>query len=413
MSQQVNIMEFSGTQEDMIQPTEFLKNINRSFMSSGVTPTDEQKINVIGLWLKSESPAEEWFNDANTPKDKYTNLEQSFKQRFPNVERMKKSRLELERELADMRIKPEDLGITEKYRGEDVYTHVIFAEKIIDLAKRAKIETTTSLGLFTLWDNLPEVLQDKIPENQTSWTSFASTIKAVELGHIREGVRKYKERMAEAEKIQTQLNMLEQRTANNTALLNSPTKSICDQLSKTTISQNPSQSNPFASGGRQGNLFNSNQQVRRTMFNTQPPQRNHEEEVKAIKNSIALYPLQPMTEEGRAVYWEQMNTWHQRNGDIQPTRITGFPLCPGGALPGSGKCYKCRVTGHRGTACDSKNTIPKFKGNFRAICGSILIPCWPPLQVNLVTTEVDEFPWANGVSSDGQQQGNGEGPSAY
>ena len=63
---------------------------------------------------------------------------------------MKKSRLELERELVDMRIKPEDLGITEKYQGKEVYTHIIFTEKIIDLAKWAKIETTTSLGLFTL-----------------------------------------------------------------------------------------------------------------------------------------------------------------------------------------------------------------------------------------------------------------------
>ena len=64
----------------MIQPTEFLKNINCSFMSSGVTPTDDQKINTIGLWLKLESLAEEWFNDVNTPKDKYMNLEQNFEQ---------------------------------------------------------------------------------------------------------------------------------------------------------------------------------------------------------------------------------------------------------------------------------------------------------------------------------------------
>ena len=254
----------------MIQPTEFLKNINCSFISSGITPTDDQKINAIGLWLKLESPAEEWFNDVNMPKDKYTNLEQNFKQQFQNVERMKKSRLELERELVDMRIKPEDLGIMEKYRGEEVYTHIIFTEKIIDLAKQAKIEAT-SLGLFTLRDNLPEVLRDKIPENQMSWTSFVNVIKAIKLGHIREGVRKYKEKVAEAEKIQAQLNMLEQCTANNMALLNLPTKSIRDQLSKTNISQpNPNQSNPFVSGGGQGNLCNSRQPVCRPAFNAQP-----------------------------------------------------------------------------------------------------------------------------------------------
>ena len=168
--------------------------------------------------------------------------------------------------------------------------------------------------------------------------------------------------------------MLERRTASNTALLNLPTKAIHEQLNKTTISQpNSNQSNPFVSRGSQGNLFNSNHPVCHPAFNAQPQQRNHEEEVKAIRNSIALYPLQPMMEEGRTAYQEQMNTWCQQNGDIQPTRITGIPLCPGGAYPGSGECYKCGITGHRGTACESNNS----------------------------------------VSLDSQQQGNGEGPSAY
>ena len=104
----MNIPEFSGMQDDSIQPTEFLKSINCSFMSSGVVPTNEQRINAIRLWLKSDSPAEEWFNNVTTPKDKYVNLEQSFKQHFLNVEKMKKDKLELERELAEMRIKPEE-----------------------------------------------------------------------------------------------------------------------------------------------------------------------------------------------------------------------------------------------------------------------------------------------------------------
>ena len=122
------------------------------------------------------------------PKSKYSEFEQSFRQHFPNVEKMKKMKLELERKLAEMRIKVKDLGMIEKYRGEDVYTHMVFAEKILDLAKQAKIETTTSLGLFMLQDNLPEVLREKVPEDQVSWMLFANAIKAVEMGYIREGV---------------------------------------------------------------------------------------------------------------------------------------------------------------------------------------------------------------------------------
>ena len=158
MTQLVNIVEFAGTQDDPTQPTEFLKTINHSLMSSGVIPTNDQKITAVGLWLKSDSPAEEWFNDVATPKDKYTDFEQSFKKRFPNIEKRKKTKLELEMELAEMRIKVEDLEKTEKYRGEDVYTHVMFVEKVLDLAKQAKIESTTTLGLFMLRNHLPEVL---------------------------------------------------------------------------------------------------------------------------------------------------------------------------------------------------------------------------------------------------------------
>ena len=94
--------------------------------------------------MKSDLPAEEWYNDANTPKKSWTELEQEFKTRFPNTKKATKTAPELERELGAMRIRTEELGKTEKYRGEDVYTHMIFAEKILDLAKQAKIETSTS-----------------------------------------------------------------------------------------------------------------------------------------------------------------------------------------------------------------------------------------------------------------------------
>ena len=190
MSQKIHIIEFSGMQDDPIQPTEFLKNINCSLMSSGVIPTDEQKITMVGLWLKLESLAEEWFNNITTPKNKYMEFEQSFRQQFSNIERMKKTKLELETELVEMKIRVEDLGKMEKYRGEDIYTHVVFAEKILDLVK---IKKTTTLGLSTLRDNLLEVLHEKVSENQSSWIKFVNAIKTVELGHIKEGVQKHKE----------------------------------------------------------------------------------------------------------------------------------------------------------------------------------------------------------------------------
>ena len=62
-----NVLKFSGTQEDKKQPTDFLKAIKWAFLTNG-TMAEDQKISLFELYLKSESPAEEWYNDRGTPK---------------------------------------------------------------------------------------------------------------------------------------------------------------------------------------------------------------------------------------------------------------------------------------------------------------------------------------------------------
>ena len=403
-----SIPEFSGTHEDKTQPTDFLKAIKRAFLASGST-TDDQKVGLFELYLKSDSPAEEWYNDGKTPKKTWAELEQEFRTRFPNTKKATKTAPELERELGAMKITTEELGKTEKYRGEDVYTHMIFAEKILDLAKRAKIEASTS-GLWNVRDELPEVLREKIPEAQTSWTTFAQAIKDIDMGHIKEGVRKYKDKTASDAQMKADINFLKQRTA-NAALgnTNSPTKAIRSQLANTTISHQPApqpaQTNPFSStNGGGGNLFGAR--------SARPPA--SEAEKATLRSSLSLYPIQPETPEGEAAYLNQLRTWRQINGDTNASKTTGFPLRPGGAPPASGECYNCGRTGHRRIDCQTTGAkkIPQLEANFRAICRSILgQPSRRTAQVNYVAASGDdEFTWLNTASN--ESQGNGEGPSA-
>jgi hypothetical protein len=98
----------------------------------------------------------------------------------------------------------DDLGKKEKYGGQEVWSHVAFAENAINLAWRAKIKKGTS-SLWTVQDELPEVIHKKVPENQTSWETFCTAIKAVEMGHIRDRVRKHKERVEEKASIREEI----------------------------------------------------------------------------------------------------------------------------------------------------------------------------------------------------------------
>ena len=156
-------------------------------------------------------------------------------------------------------------------------------------------------------------------------------------------------------------------------------------------------------------MFNAPSQC--TLFPTQSKP-TPEEEVKVIRDSIALYPLQPMTGDSQITYDSQMNTWFQKNSHAKLTRKMGFPLHPGGAPPVSGECYKCGIVGHWGVVYTSNNRIPKLEGDFWVICGLILDPCCQPLQVNYIAAGTTKHAWADGVTSE-QSQGNGEGLSAY
>jgi len=79
-----------------------------------------------------------------------------------------------------LRLKVEDLGKKERYAGEDVYTHVIFAEKALSLTKQAKINTGSN-SIWKVRDELPDIIRQKVKETYSTWNEFCAAIKAVEI----------------------------------------------------------------------------------------------------------------------------------------------------------------------------------------------------------------------------------------
>ena len=169
---------------------DFLKKFNCAMHEAHVS-SDTALIRAFGDYLKTDSPAEEWYTDQDTPVTKPTweNFETAFKARFPGVQKVKKSLADLERELANLRLDKKTLAATVAYGGQDAWSHVIFAEKALDLANCAGIEKTRS-SLTGVCDNLPEVFKEKISGNIGTWEVFCTEIKAIDIDALRDWVRK-------------------------------------------------------------------------------------------------------------------------------------------------------------------------------------------------------------------------------
>lgn len=69
-------------------------------------------------------------------------LKVEFDARFPGVQRAKPSAIELERELIDMKLLDEDIGV--KNLLTEAYKHVKFANRLLAKAKAAGISDGTS-----------------------------------------------------------------------------------------------------------------------------------------------------------------------------------------------------------------------------------------------------------------------------
>ena len=83
---------------------------------------------------------------------------------------------------------------------------------------------------------MPETLREKIPEDQGSWREFTQVIKKIDMGHIRDGVRKHNKKTNHDAQIDANLKLLNQRTVGAAfGNVNLPTREIRTQLASTTI----------------------------------------------------------------------------------------------------------------------------------------------------------------------------------
>jgi hypothetical protein len=127
---------FTGEAEDLLQPDDFLRCFRMEMRNQAVR-ADKDKIIAFEDYLKSASAADDWYRLLTAAqKINWPTFETAFRTRFPSVEKAAKTSAELQRELQEAKLDVNELVKTELVGGTEVYTHIAFTGKLLQLAQR-------------------------------------------------------------------------------------------------------------------------------------------------------------------------------------------------------------------------------------------------------------------------------------
>jgi hypothetical protein len=292
--QLMHLEEFDSEPDGKQQGPVFFQRFSRVMDKLQVT-SESDHIRRIGTYFIPDSPAEEWYTSKGSVQTQWSAFETAFRTQFPGIQKAKKTEAELQREMVELMLTVDELDKTELYGGVEVETYKIHVKKLLDMAKRAKIDMGTENMVFVR-DKLPEVIKDKVNESHTSWLMFCTAIEAVDKAYIRDGIRKHRESQAKFNLVNSRLSWVEcMRTEN-------PVTAITAQLDRVNLAgQQGAQTNHSPHQLAQPQTTNNCQGACLTGTIT-------DEEKAQLSANTLKYPHHPSTAEGCTAYFEQLCT---------------------------------------------------------------------------------------------------------
>ena len=400
---------FHGDKDDE-NPEDFL----RSFFRRMGNATDEVRKQQFPNFLQADSVADDWFEELDeTSKKDWTNIQAAFRKRWPRKKAAKKTKEEYEEEITGLQLKMEDLGKKEMLAGREIYSHIVWADKMAVIVRGAKLETTTTY-IGHVRKELPKLLKEKVGTGHGDWLDFLQAIRDIELDHIRDGVDTWKKEQNETETLRKRVQQLEKLTTSPTGPLRQQMTTFGLGSTLTGTTQQPRQptttsDNPFSNtmGGR-GNLFQG-PQMRPLPPNTSQRPPPTQADRNTLLACLKTLPHHPDTEAGRQAHRAQQAEWVKTYGvNAFVTESTPYPLRPGTLPVNSGECFTCGFSGHMGrrdgSTCGGNRGLHPHEQTWRAICARILRQPRPVANIQLVTVDDYGTTWQ-------EIQGNEEGPS--
>ena len=394
------VKPFHGDKDDE-NPEDFL----RSFFRRMGTANGDTKKQQFKYFLQADSAADEWYEELqlNEKKD-WDAIETAFNKRWPRKKAAKKTKEEYEEEITGLRLAMEDLGKKEKIAGREVYSHIVWADKMDTIVRGAKIETTTTY-IGHVRKELPKPIREKVGTGHANWTAFLKAVRDVDTDHVRDGASMWKKEQDEQNALKKRVQQLEKLTASPTAPLRHQMTTFSIGNTQANAAQPPRQTpatqiNPFmGNSGGSGNLF--------IPKNSRPPAT--QEDRAALLTRLKKYPHHPDSEPGRKAHQAQQADWAKTHGaNATVTESTPYPLRPGTLPVGSGECFTCGFGGHMGkrdgSTCGGNRALHPHEQNWRAIAARILRQTRAVANVQLVAVDDYGTTWQD-------VQGNEDGPS--
>ncbi|CAK5284010.1 unnamed protein product [Mycena citricolor] len=372
---QTEIVPYSGRRDgsDMLI-TDFIRAVRKHIAHHQYATTADQ-IDVVNLYLKPDSPAEEHMLAllANSPAraslDAYL---AELKANFPGVQAMKRSKGELEAELLRSKITLAELAEGTVTRGGvRLSVQDDYANRVEDLAIEAIVQG--QIGGFHLWlENQPAVLQAALTPAPATWTDVAAAIRGVPASEVNRATDAHRANAA----LQQQVDQLSR------SMQTMRIAPVAPRTQTTFPAASRPSANPPASiapniQAQRGTPPTATQNPRPDLpqfGRDYVPTQDELTHIRAARELVVSI-AQPDTEQGRATYAQQKAQWLHDTQNERATRTLrlwekGHPLSPGTLIPGSRECWRCGMARHDGDC-----TAPYITGDecrFRFLCHSWL-----------------------------------------
>ncbi|KAJ7704563.1 hypothetical protein B0H17DRAFT_1193768 [Mycena rosella] len=311
-----------------------------------VTTSSADKAKAFKMYLVPGSEADDWF--ARLPAATRTNMDlidAALDAQYPSEATVQPTPAEYATDLLKAWLTMEELGTKVKLADHDVWAHHAWANKMLRLAVKAGVTTTTTY-IKQVHRELPGPLCTKIAKLHPDWAAFAKAIRDVNTGELEQEMKEKKQEKEEHDKL---ARLVEQQTGPQA----SPTAGICAQLTNARIStpalnqarwpQAAAGANPFqgTGGGGQGNLFVAPQAPYqapppRAQFQPQAPCAPYQPTTmqqpltgnnrRTFFDAITCIVHHPDTEADRRAHGDQQQQWSRftgtsRSPSTDPTRF--------------------------------------------------------------------------------------------